>query len=123
MHEMSICQALLDQVERIAQEQRASQVDSIVLSIGPLSGVEPVLLSRAFEVARLQTVAENSTLEIETGPIVVECRSCGASGEAGVNRLVCPSCGDWQVNVVQGDELLLMRLEVSGVEPSTQIEN
>ena len=32
MHEMSICQALLDQVERIAQEQRASQVDSIVLS-------------------------------------------------------------------------------------------
>jgi hydrogenase nickel incorporation protein HypA/HybF len=123
MHEMSICQALLDQVERIAQEQRASQVDSIVLSIGPLSGVEPVLLSRAFEVARLQTVAENSTLEIETGPIVVECRSCGASGEAGVNRLVCPSCGDWQVNVVQGDELLLMRLEVSGVEPSTQVEN
>lgn len=123
MHEMSICQALLDQVERIAQEQRASQVDSIVLSIGPLSGVEPVLLSRAFEVARLQTVAENSTLEIETGPIVVECRSCGASGEAGVNRLVCPSCGDWQVNLVQGDELLLMRLEVSGVEPSTQIEN
>jgi len=119
MHEMSICQALLDQVERIAHEQRASQVDSIVLSIGPLSGVEPVLLDRAFEVARLQTVAENSTLDIETGPIVVECRSCGASGEAGVNRLVCPSCGDWQVNVVQGDELLLMRLEVSGVEPAT----
>jgi hydrogenase nickel incorporation protein HypA/HybF len=123
MHEMSICQALLDQVERIAQEQRASQVDSIVLSIGPLSGVEPVLLSRAFEVARLQTVAENSTLEIETGPIVVECRSCGASGEAGVNRLVCPSCGDWQVNVVQGDELLLMRLEVSGVTPPKTVEN
>ena len=119
MHEMSICQALLDQVERIAQEQCASQVDSIVLSIGPLSGVEPVLLERAFEVARLQTVAENSTLEIETGPIVVECRSCGASGEAGVNSLVCPSCGDWQVNVVQGDELLLMRVEVSGVKPST----
>ena len=123
MHEMSICQALLDQVERIAREQRASQVDSIVLSIGPLSGVEPVLLNRAFEVARLQTIAENSTLEIETGPVVVECRSCGASGEAGVNRLLCPSCGDWQVNVVQGDELLLMRLEVSGVAPQTKVEN
>ncbi len=41
MHEMSICQALMDQVERIAKEQGASRVDSIVLSIGPLSGVEP----------------------------------------------------------------------------------
>lgn len=123
MHEMSICQALLDQVERVALEQGASRVDSIALSIGPLSGVEPVLLARAFEVACLHTVAENSTLDIETGPVVVECRSCGTKGETGVNRLLCPSCGDWQVNVVQGDELLLMRLEVSGVSSSFHDEN
>jgi len=121
MHEMSICQALMDQVERIAKEQGASRVDSIVLSVGPLSGVEPVLLSRAYEVARLQTVAENAPLEIETGAIVVECRSCGASGEAQVNRLVCPSCGNWQVNLVKGDELLLLRLEVSGIEANTGV--
>jgi len=122
MHEMSICQSLLDQVERIAKERCASRVDSIVLSIGPLAGVEAVLLSRAFEVARLQTVAENAELEIQTGPIVVECRSCGASGEARVNRLLCPSCGGWQVNLVKGDELLLLRLEVSGIAPPSPIE-
>ena len=115
MHEMSICQGLMDQVERIAQEKGASCVDSIVLSIGPLSGVEPDLLNRAYEAARLKTVAENADLRIETGPIVVECRSCGASGEVGVNRLLCPSCGDWKVDLVQGDELLLMRLELSGI--------
>ena len=115
MHEMSICQGLMDQVERIAQEKGASCVDSIVLSIGPLSGVEPDLLNRAYEAARLKTVAENADLRIETGPIVVECRSCGASGEAGINRLLCPSCGDWKVDLVQGDELLLMRLELSGI--------
>lgn len=115
MHEMSICQGLMDQVERIAAEQNASRVDSISLSIGPLSGVEPDLLKRAYEVARLHTVAENAELEIRTGPIVVECRSCGASGEAQVNRLLCPACGNWQVNLVQGDELLLLRLEVSGI--------
>lgn len=118
MHEMSICQALMDQVERIALEQGASQVDSIVLSIGPLSGVEPDLLNRAYEVARVQTIAENATLQIETGPVVVECRSCGAKSEAGVNRLLCGSCGDWQVTLAQGDELLLMRVEVSRVSSS-----
>jgi len=123
MHEMSICQGLLDQVERIAREQGASRVDSIVLSIGPLSGVEADLLSRAFEVARMATVAENAELEIQTGPVVVECRKCGASGEALVNRLLCPSCGDWQVNLVQGDELLLLRLEVSGIKTNTGLEN
>jgi hydrogenase nickel incorporation protein HypA/HybF len=123
MHEMSICQGLLDQVERIAREKGAKQVDSIVLSIGPLSGVEPELLSRAYEVAKLKTIAKYATLEIRTGPVVVECRSCGASGEAGVNRLLCPSCGDWQVDVVEGDELLLLRLEISVDNTSSGAEN
>ena len=122
MHEMSICQGLMDQVEKIAKEQGASRVDSIVLSIGPLSGVEPELLSRAYEVARLKTVAENAPLEIETGAIEVKCRSCGASGEAQVNRLLCPSCGDWQVDLVKGDELLLLRLEVSGIDAPSEAE-
>jgi hydrogenase nickel incorporation protein HypA/HybF len=116
VHEMSICQGLISQVERIARDKGASQVDSILLSIGPLSGVEPELLSRAYEVARAETVAKNAELEIETGPIVVECRSCGASGEAQVNRLLCGSCDSWQVNLKQGDELLLMRLELSGIK-------
>ena len=118
MHEMSICQGLMSQVERIAKEKGASRVDSIMLSIGPLSGVEPVLLTHAFEVARAGTVANDAELGIETGPIVVECRQCGSKGNAEVNRLLCPSCGDWQVNLVQGDELLLLRLELSGISGS-----
>lgn len=118
MHEMSICQSLMDQVERIARDKGASCVDSIVLSIGPLSGVEPDLLNRAYEAARFRTIAENADLRIETGPVVVECRSCGASGEAKVNRLLCPACGGGQIDLIQGDELLLMRLELSGITPT-----
>jgi len=29
-----------------------------------------------------------------------------------VNRLVCPDCGDWQVDVSEGEELLLLSLEI-----------
>ena len=114
---MSIFQGLINQLEQIAKEKSASRVDSIVLSIGPLSGTEPELLSRAFEIARVDTVAKHAELVIETGPVVVECRSCGASGEVQVNCLLCPSCGGWQVNMTQGDELLLLRLEVSDITP------
>jgi hydrogenase nickel incorporation protein HypA/HybF len=115
MHEMSICQGLINQVEKIAQEKGASRVDLIVLSIGPLAGVEPELLSRAYEVARAETVANDAELEIETGPVVVECRICGLTSEAQANRLLCASCGDWKVNLKQGDEMLLLRLELSGI--------
>lgn len=116
MHEMAICQGLMSQVEQIAAERGASRVERIVLSIGPLSGVEPDLLERAYEVARMGTVAETAELEVERGAVVVECRVCGASGEAAANRLLCPSCGGWKVDLKQGDELLLVRLELSAVK-------
>jgi len=123
VHEFAICQGLIDQVERLAQEKNASCVDTIVLSIGPLSGIEPHLLKRAFDVARTETVANNAKLEIETGPVVVECRSCGESNDVQVNRLLCPSCGDWQVNVIKGDEMLLLRLELSGIEEGDSVHS
>jgi len=115
VHELAVCQGLINEVERLALEYNAGRIDSIVLSIGPLSGIEPELLKRAFDIARLDSVAKDAELEIETGPVVVECRSCGASSEVQVNCLLCSSCGDWQVNMTQGDELLLLRLEVSDI--------
>ena len=44
MHELSVCLALMSQVERVATEHQARRVEKIVLQIGPLSGVEPALL-------------------------------------------------------------------------------
>lgn len=113
MHELSVCQGLLRQVERYAAEHRASAVERIVLKIGGLSGVEPMLLQRAFEVARLGTVAAGAELVVENGPVVVKCQQCGGSSAVPVNRLLCTYCGDWRVRVIEGEELLLLRLELA----------
>jgi hydrogenase nickel incorporation protein HypA/HybF len=112
MHELSVCQGLLREVARVAAEHDAVAVDRIVLRVGRLSGVEPPLLLRAFEVARAGTLAESAELEIQAGPVIVQCRQCGARGEVAVNRLVCPDCGDWRVQVVEGEELLLLKVDI-----------
>ena len=112
MHELSVCQGLLRQVEKVAAEHEARAVARILLRVGALSGVEPDLLSHAFDIARMGTLAENATLEIEHGPVTVRCRQCGAGGEVPSNRLVCPHCGDWRVAVTGGEELLLMSLDL-----------
>lgn len=113
MHELAICQALMAQLEQSAAAQGAAVIERVVLSVGPLSGVEPLLLQRAFEVARAGTVAGAAELEIHTGPVRGHCRTCGADNEAVANRLLCGACGDWRVNLTAGDELLLLRLEYS----------
>ena len=112
MHELSVCQGLLRQVEKVAAEHEAHGVSRILLRVGALSGVEPDLLSHAFDIARMGTLAENASLEIENGPVTVRCRQCGTTGEVPSNRLVCPHCGDWRVEVTGGEELLLLSLDL-----------
>lgn len=112
MHELSVCQGLIRQVEKIAADNNATAVDRILLKVGPLSGVEPDLLEHAFSIAREGTIAAEARLEVETGPVCVSCRICEGGGEVTVNRLVCPDCGDWQVDVTEGEEMLLLSLEI-----------
>ena len=116
MHELSICQGLLRQVQQVATDNNARSVELIRLRIGGLSGVEPPLLERAFEIARAGTIASEAVLEIEEGPVVVKCRECGASSAVAVNRLICQYCGEWRVTVTEGEELLLLSVEIETQE-------
>jgi hydrogenase nickel incorporation protein HypA/HybF len=119
VHELAICQALMEQVERIAREERAERVLSIHLAIGPLSGVEPRLLEQAFYVARAGSIAANAELVTESMPIQVSCNQCGQLSDALPSRLLCGHCGDWRTKLVSGDEMNLLHIEL---ERQTQEE-
>ena len=112
MHELAICQSLMDQVESIALERNAQCVTSIVIGMGPLSGVEAQLLKDAYPFASAGTVAEKAELIIETLPIRVKCSQCGGETDALPNKLICKQCGDWRTTLISGDELLLMSVEL-----------
>lgn len=112
MHELSVCQSLLDEVTKIATSQGAGAVARITLEIGPLSGVEPELLARAFEIARAGTCAARATLSLQVLEIMVRCTECGASSRALPNRLLCAACGGYRTRVLEGDELRLRAIEL-----------
>ena len=112
MHELSICQSLMNQIESIVLEKKAQSVTSIVIAMGPLSGVEAQLLKNAYPIASAGTVAENAELIIETLPIRVKCNQCGSESDATANKLVCKRCGDWRTTLISGDELMLMSVEL-----------
>jgi hydrogenase nickel incorporation protein HypA/HybF len=112
MHELAICQSLMEQVESIANERDAKCVTSITIGIGPLSGVEFQLLKNAYPIASAGTVAEDAELIIEHLPIKVRCNQCGAESDALPNKLTCKQCGDWRTTLISGDEMMLMSLEL-----------
>ncbi len=112
MHELSICQALMHQVQNIAQEREAEYVTEIVIGMGPLSGVEAQLLKNAFPIASVGTVAETAKLIINDLPLRVKCGQCGAESEVTPNKLLCKNCGNWRTTLISGDELMLMSVEL-----------
>lgn len=114
MHELSVCLALMQQVESIAASRHASAVSRIVLDVGPLSGVEPRLLQNAYPLAAAGTVAADAELVINTAAVVVSCTSCEQESKAAPNRLVCAHCGDFRTRLVSGDEMVLISVELEG---------
>ncbi len=121
MHELAICQSLMDQVETIAAERNAQSVTSIVVGMGPLSGVEAQLLKNAYPVASAGTIAEQAELVIEYLPIRVKCNQCGSESDATPNKLVCKQCGDWRTTLISGDELLLMSVELERLKDTEAV--
>ncbi|MDT8437423.1 MAG: hydrogenase maturation nickel metallochaperone HypA [Wenzhouxiangellaceae bacterium] len=122
MHELSVCQALMAQVRELAAQRDAGAVGVITLRIGPLSGVEPELLEHAFTIAREGPWTGRATLTIEHVPLIIRCRECGEQGVARPNRMLCPGCESYHVDVVSGDELLLARVELLDARPATSAE-
>lgn len=122
MHELSVCQSLLAEVERVAAANGAESVSGIIVAVGPLSGVEASLLSRAFTVARAGTIAADAALDVEEVPVVIWCEACGAETEVAVNALVCGNCGTWRVDLKSGNELILKSIELAVADTPATVE-
>ncbi len=116
MHELSVCHSIVSQAIAIAKEHQAHSIAGISLAIGPLSGVDIHLLRQAFPFASVGTLAEDATLDAEPLPIRVRCTQCNNESDATPNNLVCSVCGNWQTQVISGDEMLITRIELEAPE-------
>ena len=112
MHEYSIVQALLNQIEDVAKENEASKVTKIVTKIGVMSGVEPHLLEIAFNTFKEGTLCDSAEFVMQIQPLTIECKGCGTVTELEELHYCCPKCESLEVEVVDGEEMFLMSLEM-----------
>lgn len=121
MHELAICQALIGEVVRVARAERAIKVSVITIEVGPLSGVEPHLLRQAFPLAKAGTSVAEAELVVVSSDLRVRCTRCGAETIATPNKVVCLACGDWRTQVVSGDQLMLLSVELDRPTPHCSV--
>ncbi|MBS3954992.1 MAG: hydrogenase maturation nickel metallochaperone HypA [Methylomicrobium sp.] len=112
MHELSLCDDLIRQVQLLADQHHAQNVAQVTVSLGALSGVEPVLLVQAFEILKAGTAASNARLIINTLPVRIRCDHCGSEADADPNKLICPACKSLDTQLLSGSEFILSQVEL-----------
>ncbi len=114
MHEFSIVDSLLHLAEEHAAKNNAKKVTKLEVKIGVLSGVEPDLLTTAFETFKEGTICENAEFIMKIQPVIVKCKSCGFEGELKKDEYLCPKCKSNELEIIDGEDMYLMSLELEG---------
>lgn len=118
MHELSIVEALIEQVDR--ELHRAGQNGRVVelnLAVGRLSGVNSGSLRFAFELLSPGSVVEGAQMNITEPKAACRCRDCGHTEPIEELLAQCPNCGSGNVVIEGGRELVLDSIELEPDEP------
>lgn len=112
MHEFSVVQSLLDLIEKHALENKAKSVSKVVIKVGKMSGIEPHLLKIAFDTFKEKTICENAKLEMAIQDVMAKCEDCNKDFSIENNRFICPFCNSYNLQIVDGEDMYLMSLEL-----------
>jgi len=106
-------QSALDIAGQQARRAGATQIHTMRMQIGRLSGVVPEALRFAFDSLKAGTAAADAELEIEEVLPACWCPHCKAEFSVEDFVFLCPHCQEPSVEVRRGRELNVASLEIS----------
>lgn len=113
MHELSIAEAILQQVEEaIQQSGAAGRVTRVELAIGALSGVCADSVRFALRLLTQGTDMAQTEFRIRRPQAECVCTQCGQRTPLDDMVLACPTCGSSECAIQGGRELLLESIEM-----------
>jgi hydrogenase nickel incorporation protein HypA/HybF len=115
VHELGLCEGILEAVERRAAGRRVTRVR---VRIGARHRVVEPALDQAFALVSAGTVADGAAVDLVVVPARVRCLDCGQEAETTDHLAACPACGGLDLEVDGGDELLLEAIELEAKDVS-----
>ena len=116
MHEIS----LVRNIFRTLENEFPGEIDrvrGIHLRVGLLSNVQPILMQNAFEaVLADEPRYKNTSLHVEVLSVLIHCDDCDKESEVQHYKFACSICGKPNRNIIQGEELLISKVEFAEEE-------
>ncbi len=112
MHEMSLCENLVQIIEQQAEIENFHRVRTVFLDIGVFAGVEIDSLHFCFDIVCQKTIADSAQLVINQLPAKARCLDCQQAITLADRLTPCPRCHGYHLQYLSGDEMRINKLEV-----------
>jgi len=112
MHELSLLQNVRDILEAEALKQGFCKVRQVTLEIGELACIEAEALRFGFDVVMKDSLAADAELVIEHLAARGRCRHCHQDMAMDGLQQICQFCGQYGVDILQGDTMKIKELRV-----------
>ena len=115
MDEHELASQVLAAVDEAAYRNSATRISAVHLAVGGRRVFDLDRLQTVFAVAARGTVAEGAQLSVKVLPVRHHCQSCGVNFEASCTECACPECGHPRTEMIGGEELQLLDMELGDV--------
>jgi hydrogenase nickel incorporation protein HypA/HybF len=115
MDEHELASQVLAAVDDAAYRNSATRIATVHLAIGGRRVLDLDRLQTVFAVAARGTVAEGAELSVKVLPVRHHCQNCGNNFEASRMECPCPECGHPHTEMIGGEELQLLDMELADV--------
>jgi len=112
MHELGTVLYVIEQVENVVEENHLSQVGSVTLQIGEVSGIIPQYIEDAWKWAIKESkYLKETELKVEKLDAVTYCEDCKKTYPTVKYAKICPYCGSEHTYLITGNEYIIKEIE------------
>ena len=111
MHELGIVTYVIDQVDAIMKQNDLTELESVTLEFGEVSGIEPEYLVDCWNwYAKKTPLIEHAQFLYETIPAITWCKACKKTYPTLKYGKTCPYCGSGETWLQQGNEMNIKQI-------------
>ncbi len=112
MHEMGTVMHIIRVVEDIVVKNNLTQVASVTLEIGEVSGILPDYIRKCWGWAiRNTSYVQDAELKVDILPAITYCENCQGTYETVKYAKLCPYCNSNDTYLLTGNEYNIKEIE------------
>lgn len=113
MHELGVVFHVIRMVEDVARENDLTEIASVTLEIGEVSGIIESYLQNCWKwsVEKKSEIMHGAKLYVEKIPAVTYCEDCRQTYGTVQYGKTCPHCGSGHTYLLRGNEFNIKEIE------------